>query len=132
MCRISNKIKFCSCEKAIKRKLDNYWVLFRFDAEKNEFLLGEPVMPTSYRDPDFFMNSATLLNRLNESDAFDFPISIHSKDKILIVIKEHQEEYSYTYQYIDGCWQTSQEDPFDLMNHFKKIMKGNCEAALEN
>ncbi|MFV8224315.1 hypothetical protein [Christiangramia aquimixticola] len=84
------------------------------------------MVPTHYRDPHFFLNSAVLQGRLNESDAFDKPMDFKNKDKLLVVFDESGEYFNYTFQYRNGNWEYVEEDPFDLMNHFKKIQKGEC------
>jgi hypothetical protein len=126
MCSISHEIKFCTCTPN-KKNLNNYWVLFRYKPEKNEYMMGEPMMPTELRDPEFYMNSAILCSRLNEPEAFDKPISFKEKDKLLVVIDANENDYEYTFEFLNGKWENAEEDPFDLINQFKKIQKGECK-----
>ncbi|APG59329.1 hypothetical protein [Christiangramia salexigens] len=90
MCKISDKIKFCSCKLKKKDGYKHYWVHFRYNKNIEEFAMGEPVMPTYLMDSDFVINESTLLFRLNEPDAFDFQTNFKSKDKILIVINDSE------------------------------------------
>jgi hypothetical protein len=89
--------------------------------------MGEPMMPTELRDPEFYMNSAILCSRLNEPEAFDKPILFKEKDKLLVVIDANENDYDYTFEFLNEKWENSEEDPFDLINHFKKIKKGECK-----
>ena len=41
MCIVSDKIKFCTCDPEIEiEDMDNYWVLYRRDTDKNEPVMG--------------------------------------------------------------------------------------------
>jgi hypothetical protein len=86
MCIISEKIKFCTCTKTSVEKLKHYWILYRYTKGKEEFCMGEPMMPTSMRDLSFEENKSTILNRLNEPDAFDVSMEFKAKD-ILEIMK---------------------------------------------
>ncbi|GAA4645932.1 hypothetical protein GCM10023115_38920 [Pontixanthobacter gangjinensis] len=131
MCSISDKIKFCSCARGEKRKLKNFWVLYRYQGEKLETFMGEPKVPTKFLDPDFFMNAAIISERLNEVDAFDVPLNFREKDKLLVEINCCDQEYTYTFEYMNETWESAEEDVFDIMNHFKKINKGRLKDALK-
>ena len=70
MCKISDKIKFCTCvdEDVEIEKLDNYWILYREDKSHNlDFIIqiGEFVL-TENISSNFEFNKNTILKRLNE------------------------------------------------------------------
>ena len=88
MCIVSDKIKFCTCVDVSVENLKHYWILYRFNKDKNYDCMGMPMMPTSMRDLSFEENQSTLLNRLNEPDAFDVPLKFKAKDLLEIVIQE--------------------------------------------
>ena len=37
MCEISDELKLCTCSNA--EELGNYWVLYRYNKDKNEYIL---------------------------------------------------------------------------------------------
>ena len=96
--------------------------------------MGEPMMPTSMRDFSFEENQATLLNRLNEPDAFDVPMKFKAKDLLEIVINNNAsdfyETFPYTFKFKKGKWQAEETDPFDIMNHFDEEKSGKIKGAL--
>ena len=76
MCVVSDKIKFCTCvegafEEDAYEELPHYWLLHRFNNQKDLMIMGMPVMPTDYLHPNYLLNAQTLGDRLNEKDAFD-------------------------------------------------------------
>lgn len=135
MCLVSDKIKFCTCLGGSVEKLKHYWILYRFDKEKNEMYMGMPTMPTSMSDFNYKENQATLLVRLNESDAFDVPIHFKEKDILEIVINNTPDFYQpfiYSFRYNKGKWLTEETDPFQIMNHFEEEKNGKIKNALKS
>jgi len=134
MCIISDKIKFCSCANGSVEKLKQYWILYRINKEKNDLCMGEPMMPTSMIDFNFFENQTSLLNRLNESDAFDVPMKFKAKDLLEIVINNNskiQDPFTYTFKYKKGKWEAEETDPFEIMNHFDEEKSGKIKNTLK-
>lgn len=134
MCIISDKIKFCTCSNGSVEKLKHYWILYRYTTVKEEFCMGEPMIPTSMIDLSFSENQATLLNRLNESDAFDIPMKFKAKDLLEIVINNNsksQEPFIYSFKYKKGKWLAEETDPFEIMNHFDEENSGKIKSALK-
>jgi hypothetical protein len=135
MCLVSDKIKFCTCVGGSVKKLEHYWILYRFDKEKNEMYMGMPTMPTSMSDFNYKENQATLLVRLNESDAFDVPMHFKEKDILEIVINNTPDIYEpfiYSFRYNKGKWLTEETDPFEIMNHFDEEKNGKIKNALKS
>ena len=134
MCIISDKIKFCTCAKSSIHNLTHYWILYRFNNDKNDFCIGMPMIPTSMVDFSFKENQAALLKRLNEANAFDISLDFHSKDVIEIVINntsDTQEPFFYTFQYKNGKWVAEEKDAFEIMNHFDEKICGKIKNALK-
>lgn len=54
MCLVSDKIKFCTCdEEDIEiEELNNYWILYRYNPDKFEKIVGMFILPRE--DPSFF------------------------------------------------------------------------------
>lgn len=134
MCIVSDKIKFCTCANSPVENLKHYWILYRFVKDKEEYCMGEPMMPTSMRDLSFEDNQATLLNRLNEPDAFDVPLKFKAKDLLEIVINntsDFYETFTYTFKFKKGKWEAEETDPFDIMNNFDEENSGKIKSALK-
>lgn len=134
MCIVSDKIKFCTCANGSVENLKHYWILYRYIKDKEEYCMGEPMMPTSMRDLSFEENQSTLLNRLNEPDAFDVPLKFKAKDLLEIVINNTSnfyETFTYTFKFKKGKWEAEETDPFDIMNHFDEENSGKIKSALK-
>lgn len=134
MCIISDKIKFCTCTNGSVEKLKHYWVLYRYSKDKDVFYMGEPMMPTSMLDSSFEENQNTLLNRLNEPDAFDVPLTFKAKDLLEIVINNNapnfHEPFTYSFKFKNGKWVAEESDAFEVMNHFDEENSGKIKSAL--
>jgi hypothetical protein len=134
MCLVSDKIKFCTCISKNHETLKHYWLLYRHDKNKDVFILGDPIMPTSMRDPNFEINQSTLLVRLNEPDAFDVPLQSQTKDKLVITINcqsgEMDNLFTYAFAYKNGKWITSKDDPFDLINNYNEKAFGKLKLPI--
>jgi hypothetical protein len=134
MCIVSDKITFCTCANGPVENLKHYWILYRYVKDKEEFCMGLPMMPTSMRDLSFEENQATLLNRLNEPDAFDVPMKFKAKDLLEIVINNNAsdfyETFTYTFKFKKGKWQAEETDPFEIMNDFDEENSGKIKSVL--
>lgn len=102
MCLISDKIKFCSCVADDVEKLKHYWIWYRFNAEKDLMTMGETILPDYLLDENFIQNKETLLNRLNQHDAFDTILDFKSHDHLEIAIhngNQHTERVIYLFEF---------------------------------
>ena len=134
MCIVSDKIKFCTCTNAPVENLKHYWMLYRYNKDKNNNFMGMPIMPTNMRDLSFIENQSILLTRLNEPDAFDVPLKFKAKDILEIVINNSSDFYeTFTYSFIfnKGKWEAEVTDPFEIMNHFDEENSGKIKNALK-
>ena len=135
MCLVSDKIKFCTCVLDSVDKLQHYWIWHHYEKGREESFMGLPMMPTSMTDPNFILNATTLLTRLNEPDAFDFPIQPLNKDLFEIVINNHASDYekrfTYTFLFKNGKWIASDADCFTIMNHYTEEKSGKIKSALK-
>ena len=130
MCNISNKIKFCSCLASTPDKLRHYWIVHRFNKNLDEFHIGQPQFPDELFVTDYDLNKEILLNRLNESDAFDFKIHFNAKDKLEISINHAQDDSqkaTYCFKFSKGKWRHAEYDVFELMNHYDELKFGKLK-----
>lgn len=129
MCIVSDKIKFCSCTKRSVHELDNYWLLYRFNKDKNDILIGEPILPASLTDNHYEVNCITLASRLHEADAFDMPVNFKDKDQFTIVFNNLFDEKRsvYHFKFTKGKWVSIEVDPFELMGRYDEDAFGKLQ-----
>jgi hypothetical protein len=83
MCKVSDKLKLCSCKTDIN-SLEHYWVLHRFEKDKETIVMGE-AMPPAIIDPEIDRyNNKELLRMLNEGNVFDIEMNPVEKDRLEI------------------------------------------------
>jgi hypothetical protein len=129
MCKITSKIKFCTCKAASTEKLKHYWALYRRNKDKNDILMGLPVMPNDWMELDFEKNKFILENRLNDADAFDVPLVFKAKDMLEIVFNNHDYEKRlvYGFKFKNGKWKTDEIDDFYLMGFCDEVAFGRVK-----
>ena len=130
MCIVSDKIKFCTCTKGSYQDLPHYWLLFRFNEQKDLQFIGMPIIPYAYLQPNFKLNSHTFVKRLNEADAFDKVIDFKPKDRMEIVINNllaDKDRMIFSFQFNTGKWEVEKYEPFELINRYDKLSFGDFD-----
>jgi len=131
MCVISDKIVFCTCETGSYEDLPHYWLLYRFNKQKDVICVGEPMIPFEFLQHNFNLNKETLAKRLNEADSFDKVIEFKPKDQLEIVINNlaeaEIERMTFCFKYKGGKWVAEEYDTFELMNCYDELAFGNFE-----
>jgi hypothetical protein len=129
MCKITSTIKFCTCKAASTHSLKHYWALHRRNKDKNEILMGLPVMPNDWKELDFEKNKHLLENRLNEANAFDIPIVFKAKDKLEIVFNNDNlnKRLVYGFKFVNGKWKPKTLDDFYLMGFCDEVAFGKIK-----
>lgn len=56
MCKITSKIKLCTCKAISTDSLQNYWSLYRFNKDKNEVIVGETFMSIKFDPLNYEVN----------------------------------------------------------------------------
>jgi hypothetical protein len=132
MCEISENIKFCTCSSDSIDNLKHYWLLYRYDENKDGFILGRVILPSYYRDQNFKINQSTILERLNNGDGFDKMIEFKAKDIFEVGINrlEDATENSFYYQFVfkKGKWHPTKSNTFDLINNYNKVTFGKLKT----
>lgn len=135
MCKASDKIKFCTCvdENTNIEELNHYWVLHRYNKDKNEFLMGLPIF-TDHLHPMFEINSEILVSTLNTPEAFDINLEFKSEDRLEIVLcnnsKKVTSRFMYTFKFTGKIWKPIESDCFDLINRFDQVNSGEIKETV--
>lgn len=129
MCINLDKIKICTCKASSIEKLQNYWVLYRRNKDKNIMMVGELMLPSfEWFNPDKYLeNFATLEKRVNEDDVFDVPIVFKAKDVLKLIFNNNDnnsKRSTYNFKYFKKQWIKTEIDVFDLMGRFDKVNFG--------
>ncbi|WOD43173.1 hypothetical protein [Hwangdonia lutea] len=132
MCVISDNIKFCTCvdDNVDIEDLNHYWVLHRYNKDKNEEAMGEPILPY-HLHPRFDINETLLVNTLNTPEAFDKNLEIKRWDRLEVVLcnnsKDGYDTLYYNFRYTGKIWKAIESDCFDLMNRFDEVNTGEIK-----
>ena len=135
MCVVSDKIKFCACVDGSYEDLPHYWLLHRFNNKKNLIVMGMPVMPLDFLQASYLINAQTLVDRLNETDAFDKIIEFKPKDQLEIVINnlsdDELDRMTFCFIFKKGKWIEKEYDTFEIMSHYDEIAFGDFDELKE-
>jgi hypothetical protein len=128
MCKITSKIKFCTCKASATEKLQHYWCLYRFNKEKDDVVMGL-LLPDEPLTINFEVNKVVLEKRLNEVDAFDVNLSFKPKDVLEIVCNNFNDSKRtvYGFKYKGKRWQFYEIDDFYIMGHYDEVTFGKMK-----
>jgi hypothetical protein len=122
MCKISNKLKLCSCKTRNAQQLKHYWVLNRPE-DKGVYTLGDIIPPADIGEQVEKYNIHSLGKQLNNGNCFDINLA-HQENDILelhFTCKQpgidHSTSYArnylvYAFVYKKGKWRKTSYDPF--------------------
>ena len=132
MCKVSDKIKFCTCvdEDTDIYSCKHYWILHRFKKDKDlTLIMGMPELPSFH--PDFECNQDTLLKALNSPDAFDKKIDFKRWDRLEVVLFAQATKLGaplhFNFRYDSKVWQHIEEDRYTLLSSCEEIANGEIE-----
>lgn len=136
MCIISDNIKFCTCidDNIAIEELNHYWVLNRFNKNKNLDLLGEVMLPFDKSTPNYIENGLKISKALAKTESFDKQIAFKEKDRLQIVLNNTNENsdevMEYEFEYLSGTWGSIDDaDPFYISNYFDEIGAGEIKEV---
>jgi hypothetical protein len=72
------------------------------------------------------------LNSLNSENCFDFPIQLKKNDVLTISLDWKGKEEYFDYRYTGKDWKIKEWQPFDLENHYKKVLSGKIKKNKED
>lgn len=139
MCELSEKLKLCTCGAGSVRGLDHYWVLHRFRAGKDDFVIGRVRPPDTIDEKVEAHNRALLLARLNEDDAFDVDLSPREGDRLELSFRcaergasgqANMKHIVYGYAFTSGRWVEEPYDPLSWSWHHDDEHFGEIRPAL--
>ncbi len=133
MCRVSDKIKFCTCSASSTEMLKHYWVFHRFVEGKDHIVIGQPMFPYSIDDRTNNYNREQLLKRINKRDAFDTILNQREGDRLQISIQcgEGFNGYiHYGFSFNSCQWVEEEFDSLMWMWHHEESRFGKIRSAL--
>lgn len=132
MCKVSDKIKFCTCldDTIDIEELNHYWVLHRYNKDKNLSVMGMPVFPNDL-NPLFEINAEIVLHNLNTPEAFDKEIELKRGDRLEAVVCSNtagnDDRFYYNFKYTGKIWKSIAVDYFDIMSRFDELNMGEIQ-----
>lgn len=130
MCKITSKIKFCTCKASSTEKLQHYWCLYRFSkVAKDSVILGTMVMGNETMTLDYEVNKVVLEQRLKDADAFDMDLRFKPKDVLEIVCHntDAHKRVVYGFKYKGNRWQVYAISDFELRNEYDVVVFGKMK-----
>jgi len=104
MCKVSNKIKFCTCENQFPLHLTHYWQIKK--RIKGTQVIGSTHFNNLNHDLLVF-NENAILNRLKENDCFDFDYNPEIDDKLnvsFLIDEKENERMEFNFVYTENGW----------------------------
>ena len=136
MCRVSDKLKLCTCATRIA-KLKHYWVLHRFSKTKDLMVIGETILPADISAEDDQFNRDTLVRLLNDGNVFDVDLKLSDKDRLQLtftvrdVSSGDNAQIDYGFEYLNSRWEMIEFDGLEWMWRHNKKQHGKIENAME-
>lgn len=137
MCKVSDKLKLCSCKTESAGTLKHYWVLTR-PADKDEYIVGDILPPADIGEQIQKFNINSLRKHLNSGNCFDVEL-IHQENDILefhfTCNKNPSIDYKtcgfdtylvYAFVYKGGKWKKTSYDPFG--NNLNPVQVGEIST----
>ena len=133
MCKISDKLKLCTCNTNNIEDLKNYWILKRLNGQNN-CLVREAFLPANNGKQLDLINEKTILKMLNGSNCFDIEVLLQEKDilELHFTFDAAQEKelmppcdgnyLAYAFKFQKGIWKKTCFDPFG--ENLEDIQKG--------
>jgi len=98
-------------------------------------VMGMSVMPLDFLQASYLLNAQTLVDRLNETDAFDKIIEFKPKDQLEIVINnlsdDELDRMTFCFIFKKGKWIEKEYDTFEIMSHYDELAFGDFDELKE-
>lgn len=134
MCRVSEKLKLCTCE-FDPDKTKYYWELSRYNSEKDLNIMGTTLPPVEINPENDALNRKLLSKLLNDGNVFDIELNPKNKDRLLLSFQIKTDSWNnqlnYGYKYKNGKWIEDEFDPFEWSWHHDEEKSGKILKAME-
>ena len=134
MCKVSDKLKLCTCKTKNVGQLKHYWILKR-PTKKTHFVVGEMILPADIGEAADKLNQKTILKQLNDGNIFDVEMQ-HQENDILelhFTFNADTERFknmlhcygdylAYAFKFKKDVWKKTNYDPFEI--DFDEVRKG--------
>ena len=133
MCKVSNKLKLCSCKTAKVEELRHYWVLNRPD-DKGLYAEGSLMPPADIGEEVEKFNIQRIRKHLNDGNCFDVTLSHQENDILELHFTclqrpalgygfDHSGNYLvYAFVFKSGKWKKTSYDAFN--NNMSAVQEG--------
>lgn len=119
MCKVSDKLKLCSCKAEDVQRLKHYWVLMR-PFKTQDYIIGSILPPADINEKLEKYNLNTLQKILNEGNSFDVEIQHEEKDilELHFTVKTSRNDLYfspylvYAFVFRKGKWKSTEYDHF--------------------
>jgi hypothetical protein len=130
MCKVSDKLKLCTCATKDIYSLKHYWILHRFDDNKDDFIVGEIIEPYLCKPDIELYNRDVLLRLINIPSTFDVDINPKPKDRLELSFSVGNESLVYGFEYKNGSWESEEYDTFEWMSHHNEYLAGKIKNPM--
>jgi hypothetical protein len=133
MCLVSDKIKFCTCvdDNIDIESLDHYWILYRYNPNKNVQVMGLALPPVLMDELSYFESQEVIINRINSGAGFDQKFEFKEGDRLELSLNTNDEElmFQFYFEYGGEQWFSAPEGfkPFTLENEFDELAQGHVQ-----
>ena len=145
MCRVSDKLRLCSCEAGMEN-LKNYWEFSRYNPDEGIHVLGSMIMPAELSAKDNKFNRKLLSRLLNDGNVFDITLNPKDKDLLTLVFSALPDDYTpesyendlryqhgnrveYNFVYQNGKWIVVKHDAFSRKENHVEEQTGEIVNA---
>ena len=136
MCLQNHQIKFCTCDIDEENLPENYWILYRYENDEELTIVGEAILPYDDQMSDFnyLNNQNIILERINESDAFDFKTDFQEQDLLEVYLKnkDNDEKDSFCFEFQDKTWTSTKSDYYYFGIIHNEYRTGKVEIKPSN
>ncbi|MDB5227009.1 MAG: hypothetical protein JWN78_1202 [Bacteroidota bacterium] len=131
MCRISDKLKLCTCTTQDVTKQENYWILHQFIKDREHIIIGMMQVHMNITDFDI-ENNKSIEKQLNQPGIFDQDFKLKNSDYLEMHFNNVPGKHliSYGFHYNNGKWRGERHFYTDGGDYYhKEYSKGIIENA---
>ncbi len=132
MCKISDKLKFCSCDIDDIYDLEHYWIFYRYEKDQLLRIMGSMLPPMNILITTARYNNKSLLSLINDPSSFDVDLKPKAKDRLQLHFTIDSVQFlDYGFEYKDNKWVSKKYHPFGWQEKYAED-KGGKIISLES